>query len=126
MIGNQYEPALSNCVGYRSGERIILAICLHSSRVSPFFVMTSAAAPPSWTYLPGLPFTGYACKKVLDRRSLLSLRIARTMEPGLETAATCPESHASLLPEASCCTTPGGIILLLNMSVYAFTPAMFC
>ncbi len=56
----------------------------------------------------------------------MSLRIASTMLPGFETHAVCPESHASLLPDACCEMTPGGIILFLKRSVYACRPAMFC
>src|SRR6266550_4425530 len=88
--------------------------------------MTRLALPAAWLKVPGLAWVGNACRYVLASNSLLSVRMASTMLPGFETAAVWPDSHASLLPAANWLTTPGGIILFLNRSVYAFTPAIFC
>ena len=57
-------------------------------------------APDVCTNVPGLACDGNACKYVLDSRSLSESRIASTMLPGLDTAATCFDNHASLLPDA--------------------------
>src|SRR5919202_162408 len=102
------------------------ATCIAWSMTWLFLLMTRAALPDNWTNEPGLTWDGYACRYVLASRSLLSLRIDSTMLPGFDTAAVWPDNHASLLPDAFWLTTPGGINLFLNRSVYALMPATFC
>src|SRR5262252_10894931 len=97
-----------------------------SSMAWLFLLMTSVAAPEVCTNVPGLAWDGNAWRYVFESRSLSESRIASTMLPGLDTAATCFDNQASLFPDAFWLTTPGGIILFLSRSVYAFRPAIFC